>query len=143
VSLFKTIQQLVIAERRSAAEVHSAASEKSAAELAPAKQRSPGTVRNPAAGFSEVPPRVDIETALDRLAARAPQALQWRTSVIDLLKVVGVEPSYRNRKDLAIELGYQRDLSDSVVMSIWLHKELLKRLAKGDEALLDSSIPRP
>ncbi len=71
---------------------------------------------------------VDIEEVLDGLNAERDQKLNWRSSIVDLMKLVGMESSLSERKELADELGYTGDKSDSAAMNIWLHKQVLKRL---------------
>nr|WP_315049679.1 DUF3597 domain-containing protein [uncultured Brevundimonas sp.] len=71
---------------------------------------------------------VDIEAVLDGLNAERDQKLNWRTSIVDLMKLVGLESSLSERKELADELGYTGDKSDSAAMNIWLHKQVLKKL---------------
>ena len=71
---------------------------------------------------------VDIEEVLDGLNAERAQKLNWRTSIVDLMKLVGLESSLSERKELADELGYTGDKSDSAAMNIWLHKQVLKKL---------------
>lgn len=69
---------------------------------------------------------------LDALAAGHPDAPEWRKSVVDLLRLVGFDASYGARKKLALELGYTEDLvvtKGSAEMNLWLHGELMKRLA--------------
>ncbi|MGQ2992291.1 MAG: DUF3597 domain-containing protein [Brevundimonas sp.] len=75
------------------------------------------------------PEPVDIEAVLNELAAENPQKLNWRTSIVDLMKLVGMESSLSERKELADELGYTGDKSDSAAMNIWLHKQVLAKLA--------------
>jgi len=72
--------------------------------------------------------RVDIETVLDGMASKNPQKLNWRTSIVDLMKLVGMDSTLQERKDLADELGYTGDKNDSAKMNIWLHKEVMKRM---------------
>ncbi|NBB16409.1 DUF3597 family protein, partial [Caulobacter sp. SLTY] len=74
---------------------------------------------------------VDIEAVLEDMAKDNPQKLNWRTSIVDLMKLVGMESSLQERKDLADELGYTGDKSDSASMNIWLHKAVLKKLAEN------------
>ncbi len=74
---------------------------------------------------------VDIEAVLNDLAASNPQKLNWRTSIVDLMKLVGMESSLAERKELADELGYTGDKSDSAAMNIWLHKAVLKKLSEN------------
>lgn len=70
---------------------------------------------------------VDVEASLNSLASGS--GLNWQTSIVDLLKVVGVDPSFEHRKELAGELGDQGGYSGTAEENIWLHKEVLKALA--------------
>ena len=72
---------------------------------------------------------VDVEAILSAQAARAGQPLNWRTSIVDLMKLIGIDPSLANRKELAQELGYTGELSGSAEMNIWLHREVMRALA--------------
>ena len=72
---------------------------------------------------------VDVEAVLKRLAADNKQQLNWQTSIVDLMKLVGMDSSLENRKELARELGYTGDTGDSAAMNIWLHKRVMKELA--------------
>jgi Domain of unknown function (DUF3597) len=72
---------------------------------------------------------VDVEGILDKLVAERGETLNWRTSIVDTMKVLGIDSSLEHRKQLAVELKYSGDTSDSASMNIWLHKELMKALA--------------
>jgi hypothetical protein len=72
---------------------------------------------------------VDVEAVLEKMAAGNAQKLNWRTSIVDLMKLVGMDSSAENRKELARELGYTGDPGDSAAMNIWLHKRVMKELA--------------
>jgi hypothetical protein len=72
---------------------------------------------------------VDVEASLEKMAASSGQKLNWRTSIVDLMKLVGMDSSLENRKELARELGYTGDPGDSAAMNIWLHKRVMKELA--------------
>jgi len=74
-------------------------------------------------------PVVDVEAVLEKMAAGNSQKLNWRTSIVDLMKLVGMDSSFENRKELARELGYTGDPGDSAAMNIWLHKRVMKELA--------------
>jgi hypothetical protein len=74
-------------------------------------------------------PVVDVEAVLEKMAAGNTQKLNWRTSIVDLMKLVGMDSSIENRKELARELGYTGDPGDSAAMNIWLHKRVMKELA--------------
>jgi 3-oxoacyl-ACP reductase-like protein len=75
------------------------------------------------------PQPVDVEAVLQKMAADNKQQLNWRTSIVDLMKLVGMDSSFENRKELARELGYTGDTGDSAAMNIWLHKRVMKELA--------------
>jgi len=72
---------------------------------------------------------VDVEAVLEGMAAKNPQKLNWRTSIVDLMKLVGMDSSLTQRKALAQELGYTGNLQDTAGMNIWLHKQVLRKLA--------------
>ncbi len=91
-------------------------------------QRSPSQPQAQAAQPSSQPV-VDVEAVLEKMAADNGQQLNWRTSIVDLMKLVGMDSSLENRKELARELGYAGDTADSAAMNIWLHKRVMKELA--------------
>ncbi len=70
-----------------------------------------------------------LDAQLGQMAAKDSQKLNWQTSIVDLMKLVGLDPSLANRKQLAQELGYSGDTADSASMNIWLHKAVMDRLA--------------
>jgi hypothetical protein len=74
---------------------------------------------------------VDVEAVLSGLAAASSQKLNWRTSIVDLMKLVGMESSLAERRELATELGFTGDKNDTATMNIWLHKQVLKKLAEN------------
>jgi hypothetical protein len=74
---------------------------------------------------------VDVTAILDGLAAKNPEKLDWKRSIVDLMKLVGMDSSLGARKQLAKELNYTGDPSDSASMNIWLHKEVLRKLAEN------------
>ena len=73
--------------------------------------------------------RVDIEKVLDGMPGS--QKLNWRTSIVDLMKLVGMDSTLQERKELADELGYSGDKNDSAAMNMWLHKEVMKRMEEN------------
>jgi hypothetical protein len=104
------------------------------------QQQSQGTAqqRSTAPAGSQPPPAampmsdVDVVAKLEKLAAENPQKLNWRTSIVDLMKLLGMESSLEERKELAEELGYPREgMSDSAKMNVWLHKAVLWEIAKN------------
>ncbi|WP_374526122.1 DUF3597 domain-containing protein [Sphingopyxis sp.] len=72
---------------------------------------------------------VDVDAILTAEAANAGQPLNWRTSIVDLMKLLGIDSSLDNRKSLAQELGYTGALDGSADMNIWLHKAVMRELA--------------
>jgi 3-oxoacyl-ACP reductase-like protein len=72
--------------------------------------------------------RVDMEKVLDDMAAKNPQKLDWRSSIVDLMKLVGMDSTLQERRELADEMGYTGDKSDTAAMNVWLHKKLMERL---------------
>lgn len=71
---------------------------------------------------------VDVDGILDFMNDQRDQKLNWRTSIVDLMKLTGMESSLAERKELANELGYTGDTSDSASMNIWLHKQVIARI---------------
>lgn len=74
---------------------------------------------------------VDVEAVLNDLAAKNPQELNWRTSIVDLMKLLDIDSSLAARKALADELHYTGDKSDSASMNVWLHKQVIKKLEEN------------
>ncbi len=96
-----------------------------AAPAAPAPPAAPATPAAPAAI-----PVVDVVAKLEGLAAKNPQKLNWKVSIVDLLKLLGLDSSFAARKELATELGCPADkMGDSAQMNMWLHKTVLQKLA--------------
>jgi 3-oxoacyl-ACP reductase-like protein len=81
---------------------------------------------------------VDIEQVLTDMAAKKPEKLNWQSSIVDLMKLVDLDPSLSNRKELAGELGYTGDTQDSAKMNIWLHHEVMEKLAASGGKVPDS-----
>jgi Domain of unknown function (DUF3597) len=92
---------------------------------AAAKPPASATGSGPAAGAQSV----DVEAVLNQLNAKSQQKLNWQTSIVDLMKLVGMDSSLQHRKELAAELGYTGDTNDSATMNIWLHKAVMQKLA--------------
>jgi len=72
---------------------------------------------------------VDVEAVLTKLAAENKEKLDWRKSIVDLMKLLKLDSSFSARKELAKELGYTGDSNDSASMNIWLHKQVMQKLA--------------
>jgi hypothetical protein len=98
-----------------------------AAPVAPAATTTAAPAAAPAA--PQAVSEVDVEAILNGLAAKSDQKLNWRTSIVDLMKLLGLDSSLAERKGLAQELGYTGALDGSAEMNIWLHKQVLRELA--------------
>jgi pyruvate/2-oxoglutarate dehydrogenase complex dihydrolipoamide acyltransferase (E2) component len=75
--------------------------------------------------------QVDVEAVLNGMASSNGQKLNWRTSIVDLMKLLDLDSSLQARKELADELHYTGDKADSASMNIWLHKQVMKKLAEN------------
>jgi hypothetical protein len=74
---------------------------------------------------------VDVEKVVGEMAAKKKEKLDWRKSIVDLMKVLDLDSSLSARKELAQELGYTGQLNGSAEMNIWLHKAVMKKLAEN------------
>ena len=72
---------------------------------------------------------VDVAPILDQAVKAKGEKLEWRTSIVDLMKALDIDSSFAARKELAKELGYTGDSNDSASMNIWLHKQVMVKLA--------------
>ena len=72
---------------------------------------------------------VDVAPILDKAVAAKGEKLEWRTSIVDLMKALDIDSSFAARKELAKELGYTGDSNDSASMNIWLHKQVMTKFA--------------
>jgi hypothetical protein len=72
---------------------------------------------------------VDVEAVMSGLAAKSKEKLDWRKSIVDLMKLLNLDSSLASRKELAKELGYTGDTNDSAKMNVWLHKQVMDKLA--------------
>jgi hypothetical protein len=72
---------------------------------------------------------VEVAPILDKAVAAKKEKLEWRTSIVDLMKALDIDSSLSARKELAKELGYTGDSNDSASMNIWLHKQVMIKLA--------------
>ncbi len=108
----------------------SAAAATAAPAPAGAQPASPAASSAAAPAASAASP-VDVTAIMDQLAAQASQQLNWRTSIVDLMKLINLDSSVAARKELAQELHYAGDMNDSASMNIWLHKQVMIKLAEN------------
>ena len=76
-------------------------------------------------------PVVDVEAMLEAKAAKLGHKVNWRESIVDLMSLVGIDNSLAERRALARELGYTGDMNDTAPMNIWLHKQVMRKLAEN------------
>lgn len=114
-------------------EAHSSDSTTSAGTAKPASQPSAtpqASAGSPAPTAATSP--VDVIAKLENMAAQQPEKLNWRTSIVDLLKLLGLDSSLTARKELATELGCPPEkMADSAAMNTWLHKAVMQKLAEN------------
>ena len=115
------------AREEAAKENAAASSSRAAAPAAPAPSKGAAA----SASTAPTPPVVDVELVLETKAAGAGQKLDWQHSIVDLMKLVGIDSSLANRRELAAELGYTGDTNDTATMNIWLHKQVLRKLSEN------------
>jgi len=105
------------------------------ASAAPAGGAAPGSASAGTAPSASAPAgapmaAVDVAAVVDKaVAAHKGEKLEWRTSIVDLMKALDIDSSLAARKDLAKELGYTGDMNDSASMNVWLHKQVMSKLA--------------
>jgi hypothetical protein len=120
-SILGKIMGAIFGEKASAAPASGGAA--TGAGSAPASTSAPAPSSAPAQ-------TVDLTPILDKAAAaKKGEKLEWRTSIVDLMKALDIDSSLAARKELAKELGYTGDTNDSASMNIWLHKQVMTKLA--------------
>ncbi|WP_036164880.1 DUF3597 domain-containing protein [Massilia sp. 9096] len=114
---------------------HPAVTQASAPQAAPQQQptaaAAPAAAPAPAATPAAPAEPVDVEQILTTMQQQSGQQLNWRTSIVDLLKLLNLDSSLQARKELASELHYSGDTNDSASMNIWLHKQVMTKLAQN------------
>lgn len=85
----------------------------------------------PAAPAPQAISQVDVEKILNEKASAAGEKLNWRTSIVDLMKLLDLDSSLAARKELAKELNYSGDTNDSAAMNIWLHRQVMNKVAEN------------
>lgn len=137
-SIFSKIKNAIFGHPAAAAENPAAAPA-----ATPGSQPSPSTSAAPATPAPSAPSTsapassqpaatpVDVAPILDAAVKKSGQKLDWRHSIVDLMKALGMDASLSERKELADELGYTGDTGDSAKMNMWLHKALMKKLSEN------------
>jgi hypothetical protein len=117
-----------------------AASDQTGATSSASSPSASGTTSGAGASTSGTTPTgtVDVAAVLDRAVAAKGQKLEWRTSIVDLMKALDLDSSLSARKELASDLNYTGDTKDSATMNIWLHKQVMRKLAENGGKVPDS-----
>jgi Domain of unknown function (DUF3597) len=110
---------------------HSAKAQDTQATKGASTSTSDPTVAPAAAPKSAPTTQVDVAAVLDRLAAQKKQKLNWRKSIVDLMKLLDMDSSFAARKRLAKELTYTGNMNHSASMNMWLHKQVMTKLAEN------------
>jgi len=82
--------------------------------------------------------QVDVAAVLTDLASKNTEKLDWRNSIVDLMKLLKLDSGLSARKELAKELNYTGDMNDSARMNVWLHKQVMVKLAENGGKVPDS-----
>ena len=98
---------------------------------------SPAAPVSNAAATAPQPQPVDVDGILDFMNEQRDQKLNWRTSIVDLMKLTGMDSSLAERKELAGELGYTGDTSDTATMNVWLHKQVIQKIKDNGGQIRD------
>jgi hypothetical protein len=94
---------------------------------APSPQSKPSTQASPAPAGATV----DVAGVMDKLASQSKEKLDWRRSIVDMMKLLNLDSSVGARKHLAEELHYTGNINDSAAMNVWLHKQVMIKLAEN------------
>ncbi|MBF8176739.1 MAG: DUF3597 domain-containing protein [Burkholderiaceae bacterium] len=105
---------------------------------APAPAAPSATAAAPATAPAAPVTQVDVEAILNGMAQKNAQKLNWSTSIVDLMKLLDLDSSLTARKTLAQELKYTGDTNDSATMNIWLHKQVMIKLAENGGKVPDA-----
>jgi hypothetical protein len=133
-SIFSNIMNKIFGHHDAAAAQPAApAPGTAAAPAAPAASAAPATSTAASTPAQSAAPQqsVDVEAVLTQMQASHGEQLNWRTSIVDLMKLLGLDSSLSARKELAAELHYSGNTEDSAAMNIWLHKQVMQKLAEN------------
>ena len=108
---------------------HSASPASAAPTGTPRPQSTPSSPQAAPPATSGSP--VDVAAVMDKLASQSREKLDWRKSIVDLMKLLNLDSSIAARKRLAEELHYTGNLNDSAAMNVWLHKQVMVKLAEN------------
>jgi hypothetical protein len=125
-SIFGTIMSAIFGSHASATPASGGAATSSSTAASGA---SAGSAAGSSSASASPGQTVDVAAIVDKAAAASGEKLAWRTSIVDLMKALKIDSSLTARKELAKELGYTGDTNDSATMNIWLHQQVMAKLA--------------
>jgi hypothetical protein len=128
-SIFGKIMGAIFGSHASATPASGGAATGGSASASGASTASSSAGPSAASSASASAQTVDVAAIVDKAAAATGEKLAWRTSIVDLMKALNIDSSLTARKELAKELGYTGDTNDSASMNIWLHKQVMAKLA--------------
>ena len=142
-SIFGSIMHKIFGSAPASASPTPGSSSAPAAPTQPGVPADPGAPSTPGAapstsGAAPSGPPVDVEAVLTEMSSKNGQNLNWQKSIVDLMKLLGLDSSLEQRKLLADELGYSGDTNDSATMNVWLHKQVMQKLAENGGQVPDS-----
>lgn len=127
-SIFGSIMSSIFGKQAATQGTTVSALASTASQLGASKDASAATATPPPERSAPV---VDVAAILDQLSRSAGEKLNWRVSIVDLMKLLKLDSSLSSRKELAKELGYTGSTSDSATMNVWLHKQVMTKLAEN------------
>ncbi|MGH6765317.1 MAG: DUF3597 domain-containing protein [Bradyrhizobium sp.] len=129
-SIFGKIMGAIFGSTATAAPAAGGAATTSASASGSAPASSGGSAATSSSATAAPAQTVDVAAIVDKAAAaKKGEKLEWRTSIVDLMKALDIDSSLAARKELAKELGYSGDTNDSATMNIWLHRQVMAKLA--------------
>ena len=129
-SIFSKIKDAIFGHKTAEASTHSQSP--TGTQGVPPAGTTTGSVATAPAPTTQPTTQVDVEQVLTQMAvAKGNPDLNWRSSIVDLMKLIGLDSSLDHRKELATELGYTGAKDGSAEMNIWLHKAVMRELAKN------------
>ena len=134
-SIFESLKNAIFGGH---AQTQTAATAAPSASPAPTATAQTASAAAPQSSSTAPQGQVDIAAVLNQKAATRGEKLNWQSSIVDLMKLVDLDSSLENRKALAKELGYTGNTQDSASMNIWLHKEVMQKLAASGGIVPDS-----
>jgi hypothetical protein len=123
-SIFDSIKNAIFGKAEAAEAPAGTAAPSSTTPSAPASTQASAPSATPSSP-------VDVAAIMEQAVKAKGQKLNWRTSIVDMMKALDLDSSFSARKELAKELGYTGDTGDSATMNVWLHKALMKKLAEN------------